>query len=59
MLIVYGAGGYFAPLIAPVFHGIFDIFFGFIQVFVFVLLSAIFISSAIGEEVEAEILENN
>ena len=33
-----------APVIAPVLHGYFDIFAGFIQTFIFVTLSSIFIS---------------
>lgn len=37
-------------LIAPVFHGIFDLFFGAIQVLVFIMLSSVFLSSALPEE---------
>lgn len=46
-----------AAVIAPVFHAIFDIFFGAIQTFVFMLLTAVFISGKLPEE-ELQI-ENN
>lgn len=36
-------------LVTPVFHAIFDIFFGIIQVLVFVLLTTIFVSGQIGD----------
>ncbi len=37
-------------IVAPVFHAIFDIFFGAIQTYVFVLLTSVFISGKLPEE---------
>ena len=39
-----------AGVVAPVFHAIFDIFFGAIQTFVFMLLTTVFISGKLPEE---------
>jgi len=39
-----------APFITPVFHAIFDIFFGLIQTVVFIILTMVFISSKMPEE---------
>lgn len=39
-----------AGIVAPVFHAIFDIFFGAIQTFVFMLLTTVFISGKLPEE---------
>lgn len=49
MALVYNALGYFAPLIAPVLHGYFDIFAGLLQTFIFGMLSMVFISGATEE----------
>lgn len=46
MTLVYGALGYFAPILAPVFHGYFDIFSGLIQTFIFMMLTMVFVSMA-------------
>ncbi len=43
--LLYGALGYFAPLIAPL-HLYFDIFVGLLQAFIFTMLTMIFIGSA-------------
>jgi F-type H+-transporting ATPase subunit a len=43
-------GGVIAPFVTPVFHGIFDVFFGAIQTYVFALLTIVFISGKIPEE---------
>lgn len=43
-------GNVIAPIITPVFHGIFDVFFGAIQTYVFALLTIVFISGKIPEE---------
>ncbi len=51
MMLIYSVTGMFAIVIAPAGHVIFDIFFGAVQIVVFVLLSGIFISlSAVDEE---------
>ncbi len=52
MSLIYGVTGCFAPIFAPFGHAIFDIMMGSIQIVVFVLLSAIFISLAVTEEEE-------
>lgn len=39
-----------AGIIMPAFHAIFDIFFGFIQTYVFILLTMVFISGKIDED---------
>ena len=44
-------------VVAPAFHAIFDIFFGAIQTFVFMLLTTVFISSKLPDE-EDDKLEN-
>lgn len=46
----FGGFGYIGLVIPPVFHAVFDIFFGLIQVYVFMILSAIFISLKLPEE---------
>ncbi len=43
-------GDVIAPFITPVFHAVFDVFLGLIQVYVFMLLTVIFISQKIPEE---------
>ena len=43
-------GAIITPLVTPVFHGIFDIFFGAIQTYVFALLTIVFISGKMPEE---------
>lgn len=49
-LIGSAIGSLLTIVIAPVFHAIFDIFFGAIQTYVFVLLSTLFISNKLPEE---------
>lgn len=44
-----GFVSFLAPFITPVFHGYFDVFSGLLQTFIFVMLSMVFISGAIGE----------
>lgn len=48
--LIYGALGWFSPLITPVLHAIFDVFFGMIQVVVFVMLTTIFVSGQLDLE---------
>ncbi len=55
MSLIYGVTSWFAPVIAPFGHAVFDIFMGTIQIIVFVLLSAVFISLAVGDEEEEEL----
>ncbi len=43
-------GNIITPFITPVFHAVFDVFLGLIQVYVFMLLTVIFISQKIPEE---------
>ena len=43
-------GAILSVFVAPIFHAIFDIFLGAIQVYVFVLLTIIFISGKMPEE---------
>lgn len=43
--LLYGALGYFAPLVTPL-HLYFDIFVGLLQAFIFTMLATIFIGSA-------------
>lgn len=43
-----------ASVVTPVFHAIFDIFFGAIQTFVFMLLTTVFISGKLPEEPNVE-----
>lgn len=50
MTILYGATGWFAVVVAPAFHLIFDIAFGFIQTMVVVMLTIIYSSMKINEE---------
>jgi F-type H+-transporting ATPase subunit a len=42
--------GLVAPFVTPIFHAIFDIFFGLIQTVVFIILTMVFISSKMPEE---------
>ena len=42
-------GAIITPLVTPVFHAIFDIFFGAIQTYVFALLTIVFISGKMPE----------
>lgn len=48
--LIYGALGWVAPLVTPVFHAIFDMFFGLIQMVVFVMLTTIFVSGQLDLE---------
>lgn len=43
--LLYGALGYFAPLVSPI-HLYFDVFVGILQAFVFSMLTMVFINSA-------------
>jgi F-type H+-transporting ATPase subunit a len=47
-------GTFLAPFITPALHAIFDVFFGAIQAYVFMLLSAFFIAGKIPDEKLAE-----
>lgn len=49
--------GLVAPFVTPIFHAVFDIFFGLIQTAVFIILTMVFISSKMPEE-EIHIEEN-
>lgn len=49
MTLLYGALGYFAPIVTPVLHGYFDVFSGLLQTFIFGMLTMIFISGATEE----------
>ena len=49
MTLLYGALGFLSPIIAPVFHGYFDIFSGLIQTFIFIMLTMVFVSMAAEE----------
>ncbi|HOI46238.1 MAG TPA: F0F1 ATP synthase subunit A [Bacilli bacterium] len=42
--------GLVAPFVTPIFHAVFDIFFGLIQTAVFIILTMVFISSKMPEE---------
>jgi F-type H+-transporting ATPase subunit a len=48
--LVYAALGNLSPLITPVVHAIFDVFFGLIQMVVFILLVTIFSSNSLASE---------
>jgi F-type H+-transporting ATPase subunit a len=48
--LVYAALGNFAPIVTPLVHAIFDVFFGLIQVVVFILLVTIFSSNSLASE---------
>ena len=41
---------FLGPLIAPIFHAYFDVFAGFIQMFIFISLTMVFISNELKEE---------
>ena len=43
-------GAVFAPFVTPFIHAIFDVFLGLIQVYVFILLTVVFIAGKIPEE---------
>lgn len=47
---VIPAGYIITPIITPILHAIFDVFLGFIQVYVFMLLTVVFIAGKIPEE---------
>ena len=49
LALLYGALGYFAPIVTPVLHGYFDIFSGLLQTFIFGMLTMIFIGGATDE----------
>lgn len=63
MGLVYGAFSglkkIITPLITPLLHGYFDVFSGLLQAFVFVMLTMVYISGAIGDREEVEIEKNN
>lgn len=46
MGLLYSALGFFAPIVAPVFHAYFDVFAGVIQTFIFTMLTMVFVSMA-------------
>jgi F-type H+-transporting ATPase subunit a len=48
--LVYAALGNLAPVVTPVVHAIFDVFFGLIQMVVFILLVTIFSSNSLASE---------
>lgn len=48
--LLYGVGGWWVVPIAPLFHAIFDVFFGIIQVLVFCLLTIVFIGQKVNEK---------
>lgn len=48
--LVYAALGNLSPVITPVVHAIFDVFFGLIQMVVFILLVTIFSSNSLASE---------
>lgn len=50
MGLLYSALGYFSPIVAPVFHGYFDVFAGLIQTFIFIMLTMVFVSMAMDED---------
>ena len=47
--LIYGFFGWFALLVSPVLHAIFDVAFGLIQTLVFVMLTAVFIGNKLDE----------
>lgn len=49
MTLLYGALGFFAPIVTPVLHGYFDVFSGLLQTFIFGMLTMIFIGGATEE----------
>jgi F-type H+-transporting ATPase subunit a len=48
--LVYAALGNLSPLVTPIIHAIFDVFFGLIQMVVFILLVTIFSSNSLASE---------
>lgn len=50
MTIIYGVTGWFSVIVAPAFHLIFDVAFGFIQTMVVVMLTTIYSSMKIDEK---------
>ncbi len=50
LTLVYGAAGYFAPVLAAPLHAYFDVFSGLLQTFIFIMLTMIFIGGADTEE---------
>lgn len=51
MALLYGALGYFAPIVTPLLHAYFDVFSGLLQTFIFLMLTMIFVGGM--EEKEA------
>lgn len=49
LVLIYRGAGWFSVFIAPAFHVIFDIGFGFIQAIVLILLTVIFASNKVSE----------
>lgn len=47
---IFPVGYLITPVITPILHAIFDVFLGFIQVYVFMLLTVVFIAGKIPEE---------
>lgn len=47
--LIYGFFGWFALLVSPVLHAIFDVAFGLIQTLVFVMLTAVFIGNKLDD----------
>lgn len=50
MGLIYGFFGWFALLVSPVLHVIFDIAFGLVQTLVFVMLTAVFIGNKLDDK---------
>ncbi len=53
MGLLYQALGWIAPLLTPVFHTYFDLFAGFIQTFIFLMLTMVFVGGNLPDEEEA------
>ncbi|WP_252187622.1 F0F1 ATP synthase subunit A [Anaeromonas gelatinilytica] len=49
MGLLYGALGYFAPVVTFALHGYFDVFAGLIQTFIFMMLTMVFVSMAMDD----------
>jgi F-type H+-transporting ATPase subunit a len=49
MGLVYSGLGYVAPILTPVLHAYFDLFAGVLQSYIFLMLTAVFISGAIND----------
>ena len=50
LMLIYGSMGWFAIVVSPVLHTIFDIAFGLIQTLVFVMLTAVFIGNKLDDK---------